>query len=80
MNNITIALISLRGLALAMTLAGRVSEADQIFKLADLVALGVATDSHMQKVADLLAERDATAQDIAEVVSEIESERNKLHS
>lgn len=80
MNSVTLALISIRGLALSMSLAGRTAEADQLFKLGDLIVLGIVTDAHMQEVADLLAERTATASDIARVISSIETERTKLHA
>jgi hypothetical protein len=79
MNPVTIALVSLRGLALAMSISGRLAEAEQLFKLGDLVAAGVATDAHMQRVAELLAVRNATALDLSEVIASIESERAKLH-
>lgn len=79
MNPVTIALISLRGLALSMTIAGRVTEAEQLFRFADFVAAGLATDEQMRKVADLLADREATSQDIVRILENIQAERAELH-
>jgi hypothetical protein len=79
MNSITLALVSLRGLALAMTIAGRTQEAMQLFQLADLVAAGMVTDAHMQRVADLLQVRNATSLDLSEVLASINTERAQLH-
>lgn len=80
MDPVTMALIVMRGLALAMSTAGRQQEAEQIFKLSDLVAAGRATDEHMRRVADILGERSATSIDLSEIIQSIENERTKLHS
>jgi hypothetical protein len=80
MNATTLVLIALRGLALTFAVTGRVREAEQLYKLADFVAAGLATDEQMREVADKLAERNSTLVDIQDVLTRIEQERERLHA
>lgn len=80
MNPTLLAVVSLRALALAASLAGRPSQANALYALADLVASGVATDAHMQEVADKLAQRELTEADWVEVHARIQADRNALHA
>lgn len=79
-NPALLAVISLRSLALAASLAGRPSQAQALYGLADLVASGVATDAHMQEVADKLASRELTEADWVEVHSRIATDSARLQS
>jgi hypothetical protein len=79
MDKITLALIALRASALAAVLTGQTKLADQLYRLADFVAAGMATDEHMKAVADKLATRNATDADFDEVLERIELHRTELH-
>lgn len=80
MNPTLLAVISLRALALAASLAGRTTQANALYGLADLVASGIATDAHMQEVADKLAQRELTEADWADVHARIQSDAARLHA
>lgn len=80
MDKTLIALISLRGAALAAGIAGQSKLSAQLYQLADFIAAGIATDAHMQAVAEKLAVRNANDADFADVLARIEEERAQLHA
>jgi hypothetical protein len=79
MDKISLALIALRASALAAVLTGQTKLGDQLYRLADFVAAGVASDEHMAAIAEKLATRNATDADFAEVLERIELHRAELH-
>lgn len=79
MDKVTLAVIALRAAALAATIAGNAVVGAQLYKLADFIAAGVATDEHMKAVAEKLAERTSNDADFADVLARIEADRAQLH-
>ncbi len=80
MDKVTLGVIALRTAALAALLAGQTKLSDQLYRLADFVAAGVATDEHMKEVADKLAQRSAVDADFTDVLERIQKERADLHA
>lgn len=80
LDKVVLGTVSLRAAALIASLSGQAKLAEQLYKLADLVSAGLATDAHMKEVADKLQARSANDADFADVLQRIETERGKLHS
>lgn len=80
MNGVLLTVIALRASALAALLGGQAKLSEQLYRLADFINAGVATDAHMQEVADKLASRNATDADFDDVLERIELHRAELHS
>lgn len=78
MNPLTIALVSIRSAALALTIAGDTKTSNSLYLVADAIEAGMATDEHMQLVADKLKERDLTQADWDDVLQRIEDDHNRL--
>jgi hypothetical protein len=72
--------VGLRAAALVSLLAGQVKLSQQLYKLADFVSAGLATDAHMKAVAEKLQARNSNDADFEDVLQRIEAERGKLHS
>lgn len=80
MDKILLAVIALRASALAALLGGQTKLSEQLYRLADFVSAGVATDEHMKDVAEKLASRNAVDADFDDVLERIELRRAELHS
>lgn len=79
MNSTTIGLITLRGTALALALAGQTRASESLYALADAIESGATVDSHMAEVAAKLSQRDVTDADWADVTERINSASARLH-
>jgi hypothetical protein len=80
MNPIILSMVGLRGVALALSLLGEKRGSDTLYALADLVGAGLATDAHMQHVADRLKAGPLTAADWDDLDARIKADRDRLHS
>lgn len=80
MNPITIALITIRGAALALLVAGDQKTSNALYLVADAIESGRATDEHMQVVAEKLKERDLTQVDWDDVLQRIQTDHDRLHA
>lgn len=78
MNPLTLALIGLRGVALALELQGQSKTSNSLYALADAAEAGKAVDDHMAAVADKLKDRNATDEDWADVNARIEADSARL--
>lgn len=78
--NGVLAVIALRGLALATLLAGKAKLADTLYATADLVDAGRATDEHLRLVAEKLKARELEESDWEDVYARIEASRAQLHA
>lgn len=80
MNGITLAVIGLRSAALAIDLAGRATTADSLYRLADLIDAGKATDDHMALVAERLKAHNIGTADFEDVIARIEADSAALQA
>lgn len=80
MNSLLVALVSLRGAALALSLAGQTRAANSLYTLADAAERGVNIDAHMAGVAEKLKTRSATDADWADVSERIEADSDRLQA
>lgn len=75
---ITLALVTLRGLALALNLSGNAKIAAGLYTLADAAEAGRDIDAHMAAVAEKLKSRAANEDDWADVTAAIEADSDLL--
>jgi hypothetical protein len=75
-----LALVGLRGVALALTLSGNGKIANGLYALADAAEAGRNVDAHMAAVAEKLKSRSANPDDWAEVVAAIEADSDRLQT
>jgi hypothetical protein len=80
MNPLTLALVTLRGLALSLSLAGQTRASNGLYALADAAEAGVNIDAHMSAVAEKLKSRSANTDDWADVAERIENDSERLQS
>lgn len=80
MNPLLLALVTIRGAALALTVAGDTKTSNALYLVADAIEAGKATDDHMRAVADKLKERDLSQVDWDDVLQRIEADHARLHS
>lgn len=80
MNPLILALVSLRGVALALSLSGQTRAASNLYTLADAAERGINIDSHMQAVAEKLKVRSATDADWQDVSERIEADSDRLQA
>lgn len=80
MNPLLIALVTIRGAALALLVAGDTKTSNALYLVADAIEAGKATDDHMRLVADKLKERDLTQVDWDDVLQRIEADHARLHA
>lgn len=74
MSPLTLALISIRGVALSLSLQGQRQASDALSALANAAESGKAVDEHMALVAEKLKARAATDADWADVTSRIQAD------
>lgn len=79
MNPLTLALIALRGTALALSLQGQNKTSDYLYLLADAAESGLDVDAHMALVAEKLKQRSANDEDWSDVTDRIEELSGRLH-
>lgn len=77
---LVLALIGLRGAALALSLSGNTKAATQVYALADAAEAGRAIDAHMAMVAEKLKSRSAMTDDWSDVAAAIEADSDRLQS
>lgn len=75
-----LALVGLRGVALALSLSGNSKIANGLYALADAAEVGKNVDDHLALVAEKLRTRSANADDWTEVVAAIEADSARLHA
>ena len=80
MNPTLVALVSLRGAALALSLAGQVRAANALYTIADAAERGVNIDAHMATVAEKLKSRSANTDDWSDVTDRIEADSDRLQA
>jgi hypothetical protein len=80
MNPTTLALVLLRGVALALSLNGQTRASNSLYTLADASERGVNIDAHMAAVAEKLKVRSATEADWEDVVARIEADSDRLQA
>ena len=78
MNPLTLALVTLRGLALSLSLAGQARASNALYSLADAAESGVNVDAHMAAVAEKLKSRSASTDDWSDVAGRIEADSDRL--
>lgn len=79
MNTIAILLISIRGSALALSLAGQKRASDALYMLSDAAEAGLNVDAHLALVAAKLKDRTATDEDWIDVIGRIQTDSQRLH-
>lgn len=77
---LSLALVGMRGAALALSLSGNSKAGDALFALADAAEAGKAVDDHMKAVAEKLKARSADAADWLEVTTAIEADSARLQA
>lgn len=77
---IALALIGIRGAALALTLGGQPKAAQALNTLADAAEAGRNVDAHMARVADKLKARASTDDDWQEVADAVEADLGRLNA
>jgi hypothetical protein len=77
---VTIALIGVRGAALALNLSGNSKAASALYLLADAAEAGKDVDVHMQTVAVKLRSRATEQSDWEEVANAIEEDSRRLNA
>jgi hypothetical protein len=77
---LSLALVGLRGAALALHASGNAKAGDTLFALADAAEAGRAIDAHMAAVAEKLKARASDPADWQEVVAAIEADSARLQS
>lgn len=80
MNPTLIALVSMRGAALALAIAGQTRAANALYTLADAAERGVNIDAHMAVVAEKLKSRSANLDDWSDVAERIEADSDRLQA
>lgn len=80
MNFLTLALVGLRGAALALSLGGQQRGADSLYALADMAEAGQNVDATMQAVAEKLKQRPSNDADWEDVYQRIDADRQRLHA
>jgi GrpB-like predicted nucleotidyltransferase (UPF0157 family) len=71
-------LVGLRGVALALSLAGQQRASDALYTVVDAYEAGKNVDDHMQAIADKLKSRPSNADDWADVTARIEADSDRL--
>lgn len=75
-----LSLVTLRGVALALSLAGQTRASNSLYTLADAAEAGVVVDDHLAAVAAKLKERPATDDDWADVSARIDADSARLQA
>lgn len=75
-----LAVVGVRAAAFAMLIAGRASDANRLYELADLIDAERVTDADMAAVAELLKAREVVDADWDQAFASIHAAQDRLHA